>query len=44
MSRLPPPLLAEFWFPIDKIGAECMRERGTVNALPNIYILARLVG
>lgn len=39
MSRLPPSLLAEFWMPIDKIGAESIRERGASSALPPLYFL-----
>jgi putative DNA methylase len=39
MSKLPPPVLSEFWLPIETIGAECMRERGASSALPPIYFL-----
>jgi putative DNA methylase len=39
MAKLPPSVLAESWMPIDKIGAECMRERGASSALPPLYFL-----
>ena len=34
-----PRVLIEQWLPIDKIGAECMRERGASSALPPLYFL-----
>ena len=39
MTAKPPTVLAESWMPIDKIGAECMRERGASSALPPLYFL-----
>jgi adenine-specific DNA methylase len=39
MSKLSPPVLSEFWLPIETIGAECMRERGASSALPPLYFL-----
>jgi len=29
MSKVPPPVLSEFWLPIEAIGAECPRENST---------------
>lgn len=34
-----PKLLIEQWFPIEVIGAECMRERGASSALTPLYFL-----
>ena len=39
MAKLPVFVLSEQWMPIDKIGAECMRERGASSALPPLYFL-----
>jgi adenine-specific DNA methylase len=34
-----PAVLIESWLPIEAIGAECKRERGTSSALPPLYFL-----
>jgi len=39
MAKVPVFVLSEQWMPIDKIGAECMRERGASSALPPLYFL-----
>jgi putative DNA methylase len=39
MAKQPISVLSERWMPIDKIGAECMRERGASSALPPLYFL-----
>jgi len=39
MAKLLVFVLSEQWMPIDKIGAECMRERGASSALPPLYFL-----